>query len=70
MSMHVSGATVTGRTKDLAEKWHHTRDSWRDAKCQEFEQSYIHPLIDSVSSAASVIEELDKILRKIRKDCE
>jgi hypothetical protein len=70
MSMHVSGATLAGRTKDLAEKWQHTKDSWRDAKSQEFEQSYIQPLIDGVSSAASVIEELDKVLRKIRKDCE
>jgi hypothetical protein len=70
MSMHVSGATIAGRTKDLAENWHQTKDSWRDAKSQEFEQTYIQPLIDSVSSAGSVIEELDKVLRKIRKDCE
>ncbi|MEM8954397.1 MAG: hypothetical protein AAGD22_09625 [Verrucomicrobiota bacterium] len=70
MSTNVSGAAVVARTKDLAEKWHQTKDSWRDAKCQEFEAAYIQPLLDAVSSTGSVIEELDKALRKIRKDCD
>jgi len=39
-------------------------------KCQEFEQKYMEELFASVDRAATVIEQLDKLLTKVRTDCE
>lgn len=46
------------------------KDSWRDAKSQEFERNYLEPLKSNITMAVSVIEKLDKLLTKVRKDCE
>ena len=70
MSIRVSGGRLARVTRDLGENWQQTREQWRDAKCSEFENTYINPLLHSVSGAVTVIEELDRILNKIRAECE
>jgi hypothetical protein len=57
-------------SKDLAVHWEQTKDSWQDAKSQEFERNYLEPLQSNITMAISVIEKLDKLLTKVRKDCE
>ena len=69
MSLNASRGRLAALTKNLAGKWYDTKDKWRDAKAQEFEQKYINDLTDNVSSALAVIEKLDETLTKIRKDC-
>lgn len=51
-------------------QWQHTREFWRDTKSAEFEHKYLDELFSSVDKAVGVIEQLDKLLNKIRKDCE
>lgn len=51
-------------------QWQHTREYWRDAKSTEFEHKYLDELFSSVDKAVGVIEQLDKLLNKIRRDCE
>ncbi len=67
------GAYRTGlmtMTRELALRWEQTKDGWRDAQCQEFEKQYMEELLASVDKSVAVIEELDKLITRVRSDCE
>ncbi len=68
--MNANRARLTASTKDLLAKWRDTKEYWKDAKSLEFEKKYIEDLLIGVDSAVTVIDELDKLVEKIRKDCE
>jgi hypothetical protein len=68
--MNASGTRLAAVTNELKLQWQQTRDCWRDAKSQEFEHKYLDELWASVDKAVAVIEQLDKLMMKIRKDCE
>lgn len=70
MSMSVSKTRLAAITRELANQWQLTRGNWQDAKSQEFEREYIELLTNNVEKAVTVMEELDKVLTKIRNDCE
>ena len=70
MSVRTNGIRLSMVTKELVLKWRATREDWDDAKSAEFERTYIEELEASVNSAVIVIEKLDKLLTKIKKDCE
>jgi hypothetical protein len=56
--------------RELSERWHATKVSWRDAKALEFEKQYLEPLPGLITKTSAMINELENLLRKIRKDCE
>jgi hypothetical protein len=68
--MNASGARLEALTKDLRLRWFQTKDYWTDAKCQEFDQKYMQELFAGVDRAVEVIEKLDHLMGKVRKDCE
>ena len=68
--MNANATRLSGITKDLWGKWQQTRADWRDSKAQEFEEKYLAELMVTVGKTVAVIEQLDKLLQKIRKDCE
>jgi len=68
--MNAQATRLSGVTKELWGQWQQTKASWRDAKCQEFEERYLAELITSVDKTVAVIEQLDKLMTKIKKDCE
>jgi hypothetical protein len=68
--MKVSGARIGGLTKELRVQWLETKHYWKDAKSLEFEHKYMEELFASVDRTVTVIEELDKLLTKIKSDCE
>lgn len=68
--MNSNGSRLSGITKDLWNQWQLTKDSWRDAKSVEFERKYLEELLASVDKTVHVIEQLDKVMNKIKKDCE
>jgi len=70
MSMRNNGTRLAMVTKELTLQWQDTREHWRDTKSAEFEQKYMVELQSAVDTAVTVIEKLDKLLAKIRKDCE
>ena len=70
MSMTANKSRLSGLTKEILLKWQETRESWQDAKSVEFERQYIAELSADVDSAAAVIEQLDKVLAKMRSECE
>jgi hypothetical protein len=70
MSMTANKSRLAGLTKEILLKWQETRESWQDAKSLEFERQFMAELAADVDSAAAVIEQLDKVLGKLRSDCE
>ncbi len=70
MSLGGSRSRLTALTRDLSAHWRLTRESWNDAKAEEFERLYLKPLLASVDRAALALEQLDEVVIKARKDCE
>ena len=68
--MNSSGSRLSAITKELSRQWQQTKEYWQDAKSQEFERKYLEDLLASVDKTVTVIEQLDKLVMKIRKDCE
>ncbi|MGA2659319.1 MAG: hypothetical protein ABSH34_17585 [Verrucomicrobiota bacterium] len=68
--MNANASRLSGITKDLRGQWQQTKAYWRDSKAQEFEEKYLAELFASVDKTVGVIEQLDKLLQKIRSDCE
>jgi hypothetical protein len=68
--MNANGTRLSGITKELWLQWQDTRASWRDAKSDEFQHKYLEELFASVDKTVAVIEQLDKLVTKIRHDCE
>jgi len=70
MSIKGSASGLAQAVKDLSLNWQQTKTSWHDVKSDEFEKKYIEVLPALVAQATSVIDEIDLLLRKIRRDCE
>ena len=68
--MKASGNRLSGITKELRAQWQDTKNYWKDAKSVEFERRYMEELLASVDRTVTVIEQLDKLLSKIKSDCE
>jgi thymidylate synthase len=70
MSLAANKTRLTSVTQELFNRWRETQQYWRDDKAKEFERLYIEELNASVNAASGVIDQLDKIIAKIKKDCE
>ncbi len=70
MSLNANKTRLTALTKNISIRWAETRDHWRDAKSEEFDQRFIQELFPRVNRAAAAIEKLEELLKKIRKECE
>jgi hypothetical protein len=70
MNIRGSASNLAQAMKDLMMKWEQTRESWRDAKSEEFHAHYLEHLPGHIARAMAAMEELDGLLRKVRKDCE
>ncbi len=68
--MKASSNRLSGITKELRSQWQDTKTYWKDAKSLEFEQRYMEELLTSVDRTVTVIEQLEKLLTKIKADCE
>jgi hypothetical protein len=63
------GTRLSGVTRQLWEEWQQAKYHWRDAKSQEFEEKYLAELVASVEKTVGIIEELDKLITRIKRDC-
>lgn len=70
MSLRSNATRLTAVTRELSNHWQETKSYWKDAKAQEFERKYLDDLFATVERTATIIEQLDKLLTKIRNDCE
>jgi thymidylate synthase len=70
MSLAANKTRLTSVSQELFNRWRETQQYWRDNKSAEFDRLYIEELNASVNAASGVIDQLDKIIAKIKKDCE
>jgi thymidylate synthase len=70
MSLAANKTRLTSVTQELFNRWRETQQYWRDNKAAEFERLYMEELNASVNAAAGVVDQLDKIIAKIKRDCE
>ena len=70
MSITTSKARLDMLTRELASNWAQTKYFWRDAKSLEFEQRFMDELLASVNRTTTSIQDLEKIVAKVRNDCE
>ena len=70
MSLNARKARLVAITKELSNRWDETKNYWRDAKCQEFEQRYMAELFANVDKTITVMEKLNEVVTKVRNDCE
>ena len=68
--MSGNGAKLMALTKHLSAQWQQTKESWQDIKTQEFERKYIDELLLGVDKAVMVMDQVEKLIVKIRSDCE
>jgi hypothetical protein len=68
--MNAAGTRLAAITRQLMLQWQQTREYWTDAKSLEFEQKYLQELFATVERTTGVIEQLDKLIGRIKKDCE
>jgi hypothetical protein len=70
MSLSANKARLGEMTKDLLARWEETHEQWRDTKAADFEGKYLRELKSDVDKAMAAMNELEKVLAKMRKDCE
>jgi hypothetical protein len=70
MSLRANGNRLSALTKELMVHWYETQYFWKDEKSIEFHRRYMEELQMTVDRAVAVIDELDKLVSKVKKDCE
>ena len=70
MNVRGSASNLAQAAKDLSLEWQATQNYWRDVKSREFAEQYLEQLPGYVARAMGAMEELEGVLKKVRKDCE
>lgn len=70
MNTRTSASNLAQAMKDLSVEWQQTRAEWRDAKAIEFDDTYLEILPQQIARATAAIEEIETLLKKVRRDCE
>ncbi len=70
MSVLADKSRLVAVTKELSRKWQETQLYWKDARSEDFERKYMEQLLLHIVRAVAICEKLDKILTKVRNDCE
>ena len=70
MNLTGNRSRLAAITKELSQRWRETKSHWRDAKAAQFERQYLSELLVRVDKTVTVIEKLDEVLTRVRKDCE
>jgi len=65
-----SRTRLSGLSRELVRTWQETQETWRDGKCKDFDEGYMQELFSTVDNAVAAMEDLDKMLRKLKDDCE
>jgi len=68
--MSASQNRLASLTNNLRNDWEQTKQYWNDAKSREFEARFLVELSSGVNQTINHIESLERVLAKIRHDCE
>ena len=70
MSMRANAVRLTAAMRELSNRWEEAKYYWRDAKSEEFERKHLKELFGAGERTVAIMEQLDKLLEKIKEDCE
>ena len=70
MSVVANKARLAAVTQELSRQWKESKESWRDTRSADFERDYLQELVAQVDASMEVLDQLERILNRIRKDCE
>jgi len=70
MSLMASRTHLATLAKELSRNWEHARERWQDSRRAEFEVKYLEPLQSQMIATLEALEKLDRVITKIRSDCE
>lgn len=70
MNLAANRSRLSALTRELTARWSETRESWNDAKRDEFERVFLRPLLAAVDRADTALEQLDDLVTHARRDCE
>jgi hypothetical protein len=70
VNVSTNGKVVLAATRELSRKWNDTKEHWRDSKSDEFEREYLADLLSDVERAMPILEELDRLISTVRRECE
>jgi|GEM_PF-398069 len=70
MSLQSSRSRLSGLSKELSRQWQAVQEVWLDSKGKEFNSNYMQALFDDIDSGVAAMEQLDKVLKKLKQDCE
>ncbi|RBP38566.1 hypothetical protein DES53_11184 [Roseimicrobium gellanilyticum] len=70
MSTKAAASNLGQILKEYLIQWQDTRNYWRDAKSAEFEHKYLEKLPGYVQITRNVMDEMDTLLSKLKRDCE
>ena len=69
MSLNDSKGALSQAVKDLMARWADVQAVWSDAQSQEFEKTYLAPLVQDVRSALGAMDHLNHVLLMIENEC-
>lgn len=69
MSLAGQRSRLVVLTRELAAHWERTREGWRDAQGMEFQRKYLEEIYSGTNAAVAAIEQIDKLMTKLREDC-
>jgi hypothetical protein len=55
-------------SKILKERWGQTKEHWRDATAEQFEEQYLRPLGEKVQLALGAVDRLSEVLQRAEKE--
>ena len=70
MSFAGHRSRLAALTRELNLRWAETRETWRDARAEDFERTHLAELWAHMDRTVATLEQLDALLGKAREDCE
>lgn len=62
-------AILTRAMHDLMAVWDQTAPVWRDDARKSFDRDYVQNLLPAVRGASNAIQEIERFLHQVRKEC-
>lgn len=62
-----------GRLREIAEvlerNWAETKEYWKDAKMESFQEEHVQPFLLEIGNAMSVMQRMSDLTRQAQREC-
>lgn len=66
---HSASGRLKAAALDLADAMGRARETWRDAKAEEFQNQHVAPMLRSVDVACLAMDEIATIMSQMQREC-